>query len=193
MQLWEVVGRAVRVGEHKLEERSLGAPAPGPTAWAGSIDEAVNWGNGTAYFFKGAQYVTVSTTTNKVTTAPAAISTLIGGWPAAWTTIDAIVNVPAGSSGNYWDKKVYFFRGTEYLRVNATTKRVDLAPKLITAGWPGVFSSGIDYAFTKSGNKVYFFKGTQYEQYNLSNTAALEKVDPGYPRGIMGYWPGVPF
>jgi hypothetical protein len=106
--------------------------------------------------------------------------------------IDAVVNVPAGSPGNYWDKKVYFFRGSEYLRVNAISKTVDQAPRSISAGWVGVFTSDINYAFTKS-NKVYFFKGSQYSRYNMSSVPADDKLDAGFPKGIMGYWPGVPF
>lgn len=43
------------------------------------------------------------------------------------------------------------------------------------------------------GNKAYFFQGTEYSRFNMSNTPSLEKVDPGYPLTIMGYWPGIAF
>jgi len=62
------------------------------------------------------------------------------------------------------------------------------------SGWPASWTSasGINYALV-IWTKAYFFKGTEYERFQLSNTAALDKLDPGYPKPIMGYWPGVAF
>jgi hypothetical protein len=142
------------------------------------------------YFIRGNQFIQFNVTQDQVVAGPAALTT-ITGWPAAWTTVDAAINNPAGAPGSYWDKKVYFFRGTEYLRFNVATNSVDIAPKLISAGWPGVYTSGINYGFMKS-NKAYFFKGTEYLRFNLSNTPAEEKVDVA-TRTIQGYWAGLQF
>jgi Hemopexin len=65
-----------------------------------------------------------------------------------------VINSPAGSPGNYWDQKVYFFRGSEYLRFDVAMLKVDVAPKAISAGWPGAFTSAIDYGFMKQPHSV---------------------------------------
>jgi len=180
-----------------LDQSESGYPRPiagnwpgWPALWRTGVDAAVNLGTGTVLFIRGSQFLRYSIAQDKVIAAPAALTTLTG-WPAAWTSVDAVINSPAGSPGNYWDRKVYFFRGSQYLRFDVTTMKVDVAPKAISGGWPGVFTSGIDYGFMKS-NKAYFFKGTQYLRFNMSNTPANEKVDVG-PRTIMGYWPGIQF
>lgn len=144
-----------------------------PAAWASGIDAAVNWGNGSAYLFRDGQALIYSITSDRVTSAPASISARISGWPASWTSVDDALSSTAPSGGNYWDKKVYFFRGSQYLRVNVDTKKVDLSPRSITSGWPGVWTSGINYTLVV-GPKAYFFKRTEYERFQLSNTAALD-------------------
>lgn len=163
-----------------------------PASWATGIDAAVNWGDGTALMFRENQAMIYSLTSDKVTSAPAAISSRISGWPASWTSIDQAVGSAAPSPGNYWNRKVYFFRGSEYLRVDTSTNRVDASPKAVSAGWPGIWSAGINLGFIR-GAKAYLFRGTQVSQYQLSNTPALDRLDVGYPKSIMGTWPGVPF
>ena len=152
-----------------------------PAAWASGVDAAVNWGNGKVYFFRGSQYLRFDVATDKVDQAPKAIAGNWPGWPAAFTGVDAVVNWGNG--------KAYFFRGSQYLRYSITLDKVDQAPKAIAGNWPGLFTSNIDYSVTPGNGKTYFFKGLQYAQYNM----AADTVDTGFPLGIVGRWPGVPF
>jgi hypothetical protein len=112
--------------------------------------------------------------------------TISGNWhglPAAFTAgIDAVVFRDA-------NKRVYMFKGSEYVRMTDTT--VDAGyPKPIAGNWNGLpasFTSGIDAAlFRKSNGKLYFFKGSQYAR--LTGTT----MDEGYPKPIAGNWNGLP-
>lgn len=88
--------------------------------------------------------------------------------------------------------KIYFFRGSEYVRYTSVSAGVDLGyPKPIAGNWPGLnaeFNTGIDAAFWRESNgKLYFFKGDRYVRF--SNVS--DGVDPGYPKPIVGNWPGL--
>jgi hypothetical protein len=71
--------------------------------------------------------------------------------------------------------KVYFFRGTRYLRYDWTLDRLDQRPAPLSA-WnlPSPFSSGVDAAVNGLGSylgRAYFFRGGQYVRYDwASNT-----------------------
>ncbi len=84
----------------------------------------------------------------------------------------------------YWDvtNKVYLFRGTQYVRYDVATNRMDQGyPKNIQEMWGGSqMFSNVDAVFRWSGNKIYFFKDNQYLRYDMSTN----KVDQGYPRTI---------
>jgi len=89
--------------------------------------------------------------------------------------------------------KIYFFKGSQYVRFSNVANGVDAGyPKPIAgnfAGMPAAFNSGIDAAFWRESNgKVYFFKGNQYVRF--SNIA--DGMDAGYPKPIAGNWPGMP-
>jgi hypothetical protein len=153
-----------------------------PAAWNDGVDAAVVWGNGKAYFFRDTQYLRYDIALDRVDAGyPRPIAGNWTGIPASWTRIDAAVA---------WDNgKAYFFRGSQYVRVDLATKDVDPGyPKNIVDFWPGLYTSGIDSAI-RLGDRAYFFRGTSYERYDLGN----DEVDPGYPSVIAGNWPGLPF
>jgi hypothetical protein len=153
-----------------------------PAAWSDGVDAAVVWNNGKAYFFRDTQYLRYDIALDRVDDGyPKPIAGNWTGVPASWTGIDAAVA---------WDNgKAYFFRGSQYVRVDLASKDVDPGyPKNIVDFWPGLYTSGIDHAITL-GDKAYFFRGTTYERYDMGN----DEVDPGYPAVIAGNWPGLPF
>ncbi len=159
--------------------------APGwgnwPATWTDGIDAGLDWGNGKAYLFRGSQYVRYDIATDKVDLGyPASIAGNWGNWPATWTSVDAAVKWNNG--------KVYFFRGSEYLRYDIAADKVDIGyPAPITGNWPGLFTSNIDYALVHPNGWAYFFKGKQYQRYDM----VLDQVNQTLP--IVGWWAGVPF
>jgi hypothetical protein len=150
-----------------------------------SVDAALRWGSGKAYFFHGSQYVRYDIATDRVDPGyPLSISGHWGSnWPASFTSIDAAVTWTNG--------KVYFFHGSQYVRYDIAADNVDPGyPLPISGYWPGVWSSGIEYAFTAGpANDIYFAKGTQYTRFDM----ATNHTDVGYPFNIVGFWPGVAF
>jgi hypothetical protein len=125
----------------------VGYPKPISGNWPGfdgtgfenGIDDALNWGNGKVYFFKGAQYLRYDLTADKVDAGyPKPIS---GNWGGINGTgfengIDAALN--------YGNNKVYFFKDDKYVRIDMNTKSVDAGyPKLIAGNWPGVPTTGL--------------------------------------------------
>src|SRR4051794_4667725 len=46
----------------------------------------------------------------------------------------------------------------------------------------------VDSAVMWPNGKIYFFSGGQYYRYDV----ASDRADPGYPRPIVGNWPGLP-
>ena len=144
------------------------------------IDVGINWGNNKLYLIQGVQVMRFDTATNKVDMQPKSIDKVFSNWPATWYKLDA------GLMGN--GTKAYFFQGSEYLRVDGPTMTVDKPPAPISGNWPGLFSGGLNYAF-KTDAGANFFSGTQYSRYDLD----ADKVVAGFPRPIVGYWPGFIF
>lgn len=93
------------------------------------------------------------------------------------------------------NRKIYFFRGNEYIRVDPNNGwSADPGyPKPIAGNWPGFpasFATGVDAAmFSDINQKIYFFKGSDYIRVDPNNGW---NVDPGYPKPIAGNWPGFP-
>ena len=86
------------------------------------------------------------------------------------------------------DSKVYFFRGSEYVRYDIAADRPDDGyPQPISSGWPGVFEEDIDAAVVWPNGKAYFFRGSEYVRYDV----AADRADEGYPQSISSGWPGV--
>jgi hemopexin len=96
---------------------------------------------------------------------------------------------------NKSSNKIYFFKGSEYYRINpANGWQPDAGyPKPISGNWPGLdagFTSNIDAAFwSETNNKVYMFKGSNYVRIDPSNGW---QMDASYPKPIAGNWSGFP-
>ena len=141
------------------------------------------WPNGKAYLFKGAEYVRYDPKADKVD--PGYPQPIAGNWPGfppEFTTgVDADV---------IWNNgKVYFFKGSQYLRYDIAADKVDPGyPVPIAANWRGLWEDNINAAVVWPNGKAYFFKGPLYMRYDI----ATDQADPGYPQPIKDNWPGFP-
>jgi hypothetical protein len=153
----------VRDGEHPIAPNWTGLRATRP-------DAAVYWGFGKAYLFYGGEYVRYDVAKDAVDPEylpPNPPFTIAGNWNIPWTNgLDAAMNWGNG--------KVYFFRGSQYLRYDITFDRMDDGyPRPIAGNWNGIWTDGVDGALYQGGNKAYFFKGSEYRRYDI----ALDTVD----------------
>ncbi|WP_456846939.1 hemopexin repeat-containing protein [Cellulomonas sp. P5_C6] len=111
-------------------------------AFDSGIDAAVNWGNGKAYLFKGGQYIRHDIAAG--TLDPGYPKPIKGNWGGVAGTI---FEKDISDIVNWGNGKVYWFKDDCYGRVDQATKAFDPGyPKLISAGWPGVFPAGISAA-----------------------------------------------
>ena len=140
------------------------------------------------YLFSGSQYVRVSRVGGGADASyPRPIA---GNWPGLPASFQQ------GIDAAFWREsngKIYFFKGSQYVRLTSVPLRVDPGyPRPIAGNWPGLpdsFNQGIDAAiWRKSNGRIYFFKDNQYVRI----TDNPLRVDPGYPRPIAGNWPGLP-
>jgi hypothetical protein len=161
-------------GQHILAAR------PGTVYDLESSQTGNSWGVTKVFFFKGNQYLRFDLSTGKVEPGfPKQIATDWKGWPASWTSgVDAAVNWGNG--------KIFFFKGSEFLRFDFAADRVDPGfPKPIAGnwgGWPHSWNSGIDEAINWGNGKVYFFKGSEYLRYDID----ADRMDANYPQSIAG-------
>jgi hypothetical protein len=143
-----------------------------PAAFTAGVDAAVNWGNlnpnfaNKIYFFKGNQYLRYDIAKDAVDAGyPQPLDAAHWmGWPAAPSAFASGVDAAL----NYGNGKVYFFKGSEYLRFDIAADRVDQPPQPIVghwSGWPAGWTS-VDDAVDTGNGKVYFFHGTQYARYD---------------------------
>lgn len=138
------------------------------------------------YFFSGSSYLRYDRVDDRVDDGfPLAIA---GNWPG----MDA-AGFDAGldAAANWLNGKLFFFRGSQYVRYDIPTDTVDPGYPLPIAGnWPGFseagFDTGVDAAVNWGNGKAFFFRGSQYVRYDI----AADHVDPGYPLPIAGNWPG---
>ena len=115
-----------------------GAPAEIATNWTQlpeefqrNIDAAVNWGNGKAYFFKGARYLRYDILADRVDNGPVEIKTYWPALPASFQSdLDGVVN--------WGDGHAYFFKGTQYVRYVIATDTLDIEPTEIATNWPAL-------------------------------------------------------
>ena len=165
-----------------------------PQAFAAGIDAALKL-NGKAYMFRGKTYIQYDVANDAMDSGfPKNVSSAWAGLPSAWTGIDAAIAYDAS--------RIYFFRGSEYVRYDipancATT--VDKcgrasAARPIVGNWPGLTFTNLDYVVEGADDHIYFFKGTQYVKYykGAPGTDEGEGV-VGSVRDIFGAWKGVTF
>ena len=153
----------------------------GSTTFAGNRKAGVTMPNGRTYFFNGGEYTRFQPGATIADSGyPKAIASNWGGWPPSWTGgIDAAVNWGNG--------KAYFFRGGQYIRVNAANG-VEQQPLPMVGnwkGWPPTWTS-IDTVVNWGNGNVYFFRGSQYLRFSIPK----DKVDQN-PLPIAGNWPGL--
>jgi hypothetical protein len=93
-----------------------------------TIDAAINWGDGTVYFFKDDQYYSYNTQSGKVEDGYP--KNIADGWPGLWTA-----NIWAAVRKN---DKAYFFADEEYIRYDCTANTSDEGyPLKIAPNWSG--------------------------------------------------------
>lgn len=111
-------------------------PALARVGFASDLNASINWGDGKAYFFKGAQYVRYDISGERVDDGyPLPIA---GYWPGLGEVgfgdqLDGAINWGNG--------KAYFFKGAQYVRYDVPGNRVDDGYPLPIAGyWPGLLA-----------------------------------------------------
>jgi len=137
-----------------MDKVDPGYPLPIAGNWPGfteagfdsTIDAALNYGNGKAYFFKGDQYIRYDIASDTVDAGyplPIAMN-----WPGFTETgfdsgIDAAMN--------YGNGKAFFLKGDQYIRYDIAADAVDAGyPMPIAGNWPGM--SEVDFgAAAKAG------------------------------------------
>ena len=156
-----------------------------PTAFQSGIDAAL-WleSNGKIYLFKGNQYVQISDISKGVDLGyPKSIA---GNWPGLPSTFNSGIDAALWRESN---GKIYFFKGSQYVRFSDVSEGVDPDyPRSIAGYWPGLpasFESNLGAAMMNGENhKIYFFKGTRYVRHD----DATNQTDADYPRFINRNW-----
>lgn len=147
--------------------------------------------NNKVYYFFGDQYYRVDPNNGWAIDGDYP-KDIAGNWPGFPDSFAKGIDAALWSETN---KKVYFFKGNEFIRVDpANSWNVDSGyPKLIAGNWPGFptsFAKGINTAiYSFKNNKIYFFRGKKYIRVDPGNSW---KVDPGYPKVISQNWRGLP-
>ncbi len=113
-------------------------------AEAQSIDAAVEFGNGKAFFFRGSEYIRYDLRQDKAD--PGFPKPIAGNWKGVWKD-----GIDAGFLGR--NGKVYLFRGAQYLRFDIKADATDSGyPKPIAGSWKGLpWEDGIEAAFEIGG------------------------------------------
>ena len=170
--------------------KSLGSDIGMPNSLGSGIDAALWSGkNNKVYFFKEDRYTRMDAVTHAID--PDYPKDIEGNWKGFPSDFEKGVDA---ALWNEKSQKVYFFKGSKYIRLNPNNGwKLDAGyPKNISGNWPGMpasFTSGIDAAmWNDKNNRVYMFKGNQYVRLNPLNSW---KVDAGYPKPIAGNWGGL--
>ena len=156
-----------------------------PVAFQKDVDATVyRKNNNRIYFFKGDQYVRIGGDSKVEPGYPKPIA---GNWKGLPASFEAGIDAALWRDSN---GKLYFFKGSQYVRIGTDSKVEPGYPKPIAGNWKGLpasFNSGIDAAVWRESNqKIYFFKGGQYVRIGSDSS-----TDAGYPKPIKGNW-GVP-
>ncbi len=158
-----------------------------PKSFRSGIDAALmRESNGKIYFFKGSQYVRIGNDSRVEAGYPKPIAGNWKGLPASFNNgIDAAL----------WresNEKIYFFKGSQYVRIGNDSTVEAGYPRPIAGNWkgaPSAFAGGFDAALMRKGNgKIYAFKGRKYIRWSNVSSG----VDSGYPNWIHGNWMAFP-
>ncbi|MBL4704832.1 MAG: hypothetical protein JKY54_09940, partial [Flavobacteriales bacterium] len=138
------------------------------------IDAAMNFGNGKAYFFNGANYCRFDLGNYKADADyPKRTSNY---WPG--------INFEYLSATTNWTNSSFFFLDHRYVKFNNKSDQSYAGyPKTISTNtWGAMPFKNIDAAVSSNG-KSYFFSGDEYLRYDISSA----KMDPGYPKKIASW------
>ncbi len=162
---------------------------------------------GASFFAGGAegvsslvQRVDVSTLAAAID-APSGVDFSLTGWLGGYADQDdrARLNLrfygatPERAALRLPGDKLGFFEAATWTQYDAVSDAADPGyPRSIATDWPGLgsFAGGaqdIDAAMAGSSAKLYFFKADAYIRFDTG----LGQADPGYPRSIASYWPGL--
>jgi hypothetical protein len=160
------------------------AARPGKVVVAVSSEVLSSWKVSTIFVFKAGQYLKFDLSVDPATSqikgvlpgyprSLQAAQSDFKNWPPNWTSVDAAVNWGNG--------KVYFFRGSQYIRWDIAANQMDSNyPMSLDAahwpGWPPAWNSGIDAAINWGNNKVYFFRKGQYLRYDIPPIRSIPTI-----------------
>lgn len=122
---------------------AAGYPKPIAGNWPGldrhgfatDLDAAVNWGNESAYFFKGSQYLRYDMLAD-VVDGPRDIGSVWSGFTEAGFGSDIDSCVP------WYDGKAHFLKGTKYLIYDMIAGAVIGGPRDLDPAWVGLAAVG---------------------------------------------------
>ncbi|MET7474884.1 hemopexin repeat-containing protein [Streptomyces sp. NPDC005648] len=147
----------------------------------------------TVFFFRGGKYVRY-----EIDPATGAESVNHDIYPRdvseAWTAMPASFTHGFDAALTWPDGYVYFFKGPQYVRWDATDDTVDASfyPHATADQWPALpasFAAGIDAAINWGDGRAFFFKGSQYVRYDIKDNFVDHNI---YPRDISDGWPDFP-
>ncbi|MEV4925093.1 hemopexin repeat-containing protein [Streptomyces roseoverticillatus] len=138
-----------------------------------------------AFFLRGANYARYDLDDDRVDDGyPKSISVGWSGIEGTGFESDVDTAVELG------DRKLYFFKGSSYLRIDEDQLAVDGEVRDIGGAWGGFsaagFSDALDAAVNWRNGKAYFFRGDSYIRYDIAG----DSVDGGAASPIAGNWPG---
>jgi hypothetical protein len=120
--------------DRKLKTVDAGYPKTLPSGWTNwpahwtSVDSALRWpANNRVYLFRGSEYIRIT----GMTVDAGYPRPVAGNWNIPYTT--GFDYAFPGATG-----KVYFVKGSQYVRVDVASDRVDAGPFSMVGRWPGV-------------------------------------------------------
>jgi hypothetical protein len=144
-----------------------------------SIDAAVVWNDGSIRFVSGNQYINYNILGDEAREGyPHSLSSVMGK--------DFPWNDGFDAAAVWNNGKAYFFKDSQYVRLDLETKKMDRGPRLIGEGWEGLGNEPVDAVVLWNNGKAYFFRGDHYFQVDPD----AKKVIAG-PLSIAQFWQGV--
>lgn len=144
------------------------------------IDAAVNYGNGTVFFFKGDGYVGADIASTQV---KGGASLIVDDWHGME---EAGFGQDIQAAVNYGDGRVYFFKADRYVPYSIQEDAVEGGVgSIVDWALPQGFESDLDAAVNYGNGKLYFFKGSQYTRFDTAT------VRGEYSAAVVDYWSGM--